>query len=95
MELAKENHTQLAILHIPIDSERGKTYIPERGNWASTLHTTGPLLSVPSAVLFQNMSNAEIENFYRDQHFNSNGSLLFSRSIVPALLNAYNMGGKP
>jgi len=94
LELANEKHTAIALLHIPIDSEQGFDYMPERSGWGDVLHIDAPMIGVPSAVLFKNLDNATFHNYYRDQHFNINGSMLFTRSILPAILKAYDEGGK-
>jgi hypothetical protein len=80
-------------LHIPIDTERGLNYMPERNNWPDALHTNSTMIGEPSSVLFDGVNESRLEDFYRDQHFNLNGSLLFTRSVLPALLRAYDAGG--
>ena len=89
VELARETHTKIALLHIPIDSEQGLDYMPERETWADTLHTNAPMVGSTSAVLFKGVNQERIRDFYRDQHFNINGSILFTRSMVPAILEAF------
>jgi hypothetical protein len=89
-KLAAGNHVKLALLHIPIDSELGLGYMPERARWVDALHTNAPIIGVPSNVLFKNTDATIVHNYYRDQHFNINGSLLFTRTIVPAILKAYD-----
>jgi hypothetical protein len=90
LALAQQYGIKVALLHIPIDSERGLNYMPERSNWPVALSTSAPMIGVPSAVLFRNVSKDQFDNFYRDQHFNINGSLLFTESILPAVLKAYD-----
>jgi hypothetical protein len=93
LELAKENHTAIVLLHIPIDSEEGLDYLPERSRWSDELHTNAPMIGVSSAALFENVDKAIFHGYYRDQHFNINGSMLFTRSIMPAILKAYDERG--
>ena len=90
LQLAAANHTRIVLLHIPIDSEQGLNYMPERSRWTDTLHTSAPMIGVTSAALFANINNAIVDDYYRDQHFNLNGSLLFTRAVLPALLTAYD-----
>jgi hypothetical protein len=90
LALARQNGVKLALLHIPIDTERGLSYMPERSNWPVALSTDAPMIGVPSAILFRGIDKDHFDNFYRDQHFNSNGSLLFTESILPAVLKAYD-----
>jgi hypothetical protein len=90
LDLAKQTQTTIVLLHIPIDSERGMDYIPERARWCDTLQTDAPMIGPTSEVLFEGISPAAFYDFYRDQHFNVNGTRLFTRSIVPAILRAYD-----
>jgi hypothetical protein len=90
VELAKENHTTIVLMHIPIDIERGMDYMPERGKWDEELHTDAPLIGLTSADLFHGVSQDRFLDFYRDQHLNFNGRLLFTRDITPAILKAYD-----
>jgi hypothetical protein len=90
VELARETHTKIVLLHIPIDSEQGLDYMPERSKWVDALHTDAPMIGSTSAVLFKGVDKERFHDFYRDQHFNINGSLLFTRSMVPAILKAYD-----
>ena len=48
------------------------------------------MIGPPSAVLFQGMDKAQFYDFYRDQHLNINGNRLYTRSILPAILKAYD-----
>ena len=93
LELGKEKHTKIAFLHIPIDSEQGLDYMPERSRWVDTLHTDAPMIGSASEVLFKGVNKERFHNFYRDQHFNINGSTLYTQSIIPAILKAYDTRG--
>jgi hypothetical protein len=90
LALVRQNGAGLVLLHIPIDTERGLKYMPERSDWPSALSTNAPMIGVPSAALFRNVGDDHFQNYYRDQHFNRNGSLLFTESILPAILKAYD-----
>jgi hypothetical protein len=90
VKLAREKHIDVALVHIPIDGEIGLTYMPERGRWADALHTNAPMIGVPSGILFRNTDPAIVHNYYRDQHFNINGSLLYTRTILPGIIKAYD-----
>ncbi|MFY9853406.1 MAG: hypothetical protein WAK26_05960 [Terracidiphilus sp.] len=93
VDLARQKRTKIALLHIPIDSEQGLTYMPERCSWTDELHTAAPMIGSTSAVLFRDVNKERFYNFYRDQHFNLNGSVLFTQSIIPAILKAYDTRG--
>jgi hypothetical protein len=90
LELAKQSHTRIVLLHIPIDSEEGLGYLPERGRWDLTLHTGAPMIGAPSDIIFSKIDKAHFHDYYRDQHLNFNGSMIFTQSILPALLKAYD-----
>ncbi len=90
LELARNEHIKIALLHIPIDSEQGLDYMPEREDWPSTLHARVPIVGVPSAVLFNKIDHLRFYHFYRDQHFNSNGEAIFTQAMIPAILKAYD-----
>jgi hypothetical protein len=88
--LAKEKQTPVVLVHIPIDSEQGLDYMPERSDWLDTLHIHVPMIGSPSAVALKNIGQATFHSYYKDQHFNLNGSLLFTRGMLPAILRAYD-----
>ena len=94
LDLAQQDHVAIALMHIPIDSEQDLRYMPERDDWADVLHTGAPMIGVPSSVLFDNVNRATFHDYYRDQHLNINGSMLFTRSILPAILRAYDKGNR-
>jgi hypothetical protein len=90
LQLAREKHITIVLLHIPIDSEEGLNYLPERGEWDQALHTNAPIVGAPSSVVFRKVDAAHFHDFYRDQHLNLNGSHIFTQSVIPALLKAYD-----
>jgi len=90
LELAKQAHTEVVLIHIPIDTERGMDTMPERGKWDEFLHTSAPMIGTTSADLFRGVSADEVPNYYRDQHLNANGMTLFTRGVTPAILKAYD-----
>jgi len=90
LALAKERDTEIVLLHIPIASEQGMNYMPERELWNDTLHTDAPMIGLASSVLFKDVDKEHFYHFYRDQHFNINGKTFFTRSILPAILKAYD-----
>ena len=94
LDLAKKTHTRIALLHIPMDTEQGLDYMPERENWTAAFHTDAPMIGVPSSVLFKNVGKLRFYHFYRDQHLNINGKALFTRSMLPAILKAYDERNK-
>ncbi|MEG9434851.1 hypothetical protein JAO29_01490 [Edaphobacter sp. HDX4] len=89
-ELAKEYDVPFAMIHVPEDTEKGMTRVPERMYWPAVVGLpSAPILAIPSATLFRDVPASEINNYYYDQHFNDNGKELFTRAITPALLDLY------
>ena len=90
VELLKEHHTDVVFLHVPIDLERNMKKMPELEDWSSVLGVDAPMLGISSAELFQGVSDKRFYHFYIDQHFNENGRELYTESIAPGLLKAYD-----
>ena len=90
VELLETSRTPLALLHIPMDSEYGLAYIPDRSKFEDTVPSTDPLIGVSSNALFGDMSRTQFRHFYRDQHFNINGRLRYTNAIMPAILRAFD-----
>ncbi len=97
--LANQYHVSFAMMHIPEDTEKGMTTVPERMYWPEAIGIpSAPVLGIPAATLFRDTLPAEVDNYYYDQHFNDNGRELFTRAITPALLALYEKeahGGSP
>jgi hypothetical protein len=94
LSLAAEKQIRVALLHIPIDSERDLNYMPERSTFKGQVYPDTPFLGVTSSVLFGTMDDARFRHYYLDQHFNRNGQLLFTKAILPAVMKAYSGAGK-
>jgi hypothetical protein len=88
IELSESNGTSIALLHIPIDSEYGLNYMPERSKYEDATRSNSPLIGSSSVALFGTMDRTRVEHFYRDQHFNINGRLRYTDAIEPAILKA-------
>jgi hypothetical protein len=88
--LAQNSQTRVVIIHIPIDSESGLSYMPEMGRFQDLLHYNVPVIGAASADLFLGMSGMRVKHFYADQHFNANGRELFTRAVIPAILKSYD-----
>lgn len=88
--LAKQYDVPFAMIHIPEDTEKGMTQVPERMYWPSVIGIpSAPILGIPSATLFKATPPSEVNNYYYDQHFNDNGKEFFTRAITPAVLDLY------
>lgn len=88
--LARQYNVPFAMIHVPEDTEKGSTRIPERMYWPEVIGLpTAPILGIPSATLFRDTPADQIRNYYYDQHFNDNGREFFTRAITPAILDLY------
>lgn len=87
--LLSKYQTRILILHVPTSQERHSAVVTERMFWPAVLGQDVPILGVPPAALFAGMSDAEIDQFFYDEHLNINGSELFTRTVTPAILEVY------
>jgi len=87
--LLKQHGVTPVILHIPVWTERHSTTVDERMNWQTVFGSEIPMVGMPPAVLFAGMTDKQIDQLYYDEHLNVNGNEFFTRTITPALLEAY------
>jgi hypothetical protein len=87
--LLSKYRTRIVILHVPTSLERHSTVVTERMFWPVMLGQDVPIVGVPPATLFGGMTDAEIDQLYYDEHFNINGSELFTHTVTPAILEIY------
>ena len=88
-ELARQHHTQLVVMHVPLASEYGQSRIVERGNWRELLGQDVEVIGAPSASLFPGMDEDRVHLYYEDEHMNFNGMRYFTRVMTPALVRIY------
>lgn len=88
-DLARQHRVHLAILNIPISRDRHSSVAVERMFWPEVFGADVPIVGVPPATLFKEMSDAEIDQLFYDEHLNVNGSEYFTRAIAPAILELY------
>ncbi|MCU1222797.1 MAG: hypothetical protein JWQ42_890 [Edaphobacter sp.] len=88
--LTKQYGVPFAMLHIPEDTEQGRTTVPERMYWPEVMGVQAPMVGVPAATLFSHVPPQEIDNYFYDQHFNDNGKEMFTRAVTPAILEVYD-----
>jgi hypothetical protein len=90
VELLQRSETPFAMINLPMYSERRSPKIIERKDWSKVFGREIPLIGVQPSVLFQGLSDEEIEKlFYDDDHLNANGNEFFTRAIMPAILEIY------
>jgi hypothetical protein len=88
--LAQMHGTQLIMLHIPKYKERRDAIIKERVFWPEALRSDVAIVGIPSAKLFEGMSDDQVQMLYDDAiHFNENGQVYFTSLITPTLLKLY------
>ena len=88
-ELLRERQVKVTIVHVPLSIERHKTTVEERLLWPEVYRMPMSIVGVPPATLFQGLTDAEIDQFYYNEHLNANGCRLFTRTITPALVKTY------
>ena len=88
--LAQQYNVPFVMIHVPEDTEKGSTRIPQRMYWPAVIGLPNtPIIGIPSATLFRSTPADEVKNYYYDQHFNDNGKEFFTRAITPAILDLY------
>jgi hypothetical protein len=88
-ELARAHGALLVALHIPSPSEREQEAVMERQLLPEVFGDSVAMVGVPSARLFQNVPVAQFFDYYHDEHVNSNGMDLYTKTITPALIELY------
>jgi hypothetical protein len=88
--VAHQKKSNLVLLHIPTDSEYGETTIPEIADWSQLLGPSYKVIGVPSSMLFSGLGRDRFLHFYSDVHVNDNGREVFTESIIPPVLEAYD-----
>jgi hypothetical protein len=90
LELAKEHGCTVVLIHVPLDVEAGSARIPELAPWSQLLGAQYDMVGIASAELFRSIPPERVRNFYRDLHFNENGTAAFTTAIAPAIIEAYD-----
>jgi hypothetical protein len=88
-ELAQQHGALLVILHMPSPSERGSEVVPDRQGMPEILGAGVAFAGVPSARMFENVPDAQFEDYFQDEHLGLNGSDLFTGIVTPALIQLY------
>jgi hypothetical protein len=87
--LLRRHHLPAVILHVPQANERHAAAVEERVDWFDVMGPGTTLIGVPPARLYRGFSDAEIKRFYVSDHFNENGAVFFTATVLPALLELY------
>ena len=88
-ELAKQQGALLVFLHLPSPSERGSDVVRERESIVELLAPGVAYAGVPVARMFGNIPDSQFEDYFQDEHVNLNGSILYTGTITPALIQLY------
>lgn len=95
VELAHKNGVPVAIVNIPQKPEARRPNVVGRLNWAEALSLDIPLIGVQPALLFSKLDDNQIEALYFDNaHLNANGSKLYTRTVLPAIIEVYKQRAK-
>jgi hypothetical protein len=93
-ELAQQQGARLAILHMPSPSERGSQVVPDRQLMPEVLGPGVTFAGVPSARMFENVPDAQFEDYFHDEHLGANGLELYTRIITPVLIQLYEQSSQ-
>jgi len=85
-DLLKQHEVPAVVLHIPQANEISANVVEERVNWIEEFDIDGSMVGIPPTRLFAGMSDAEVERFFLNDHLNENGTIYFTRAVMPALL---------
>jgi len=80
----------LTLVHVTEADERGSSEIPERMYWPDIVPAPMSIAGVPDSVLFAGKTDEQYYRYFFDQHMNTNGKMLFTRAITPALISIYD-----
>jgi hypothetical protein len=90
MDMVRKHDTGVVTLSVPEYWQRKNTAVQERVNWPEFFGMEIPMIGIPPSTLFNGLSDEEIDRLFADpKHFNRNGNEMFSRTITPALTEAY------
>ncbi|MEQ1762322.1 MAG: hypothetical protein ABL984_04150 [Pyrinomonadaceae bacterium] len=90
VDLLREENVPLVMLNIPQYSERHERTAIERVYWAKWYGDDIPLIGISPKILFEGLSEDEVERLhYDDEHMNANGSEFFTKIVSPAIVEVY------
>jgi len=89
VELARQHGALLVILHMPSPSERGSAVVPDRQLMPELFGDGVMFAGIPSARMFANVPDAQVLDYFQDEHLNLNGAELHTRIITPVLIQLY------
>jgi hypothetical protein len=87
VDLCRHYGTHLVIVNIPQPGRDDK--VIEREMWPRVFGHDVDLIGIPTARLFSQMSDDQIDRLFDGIHLNKNGNAFFTKSITPALLEIY------
>ena len=88
-ELVVQHGSRIAFIHPNGLDEFPRDYIPEVVDYREFASDQRVLLGYPINQLFAGMKREQIEEYYSDiKHFNANGSTVFTRAMIPVILEA-------
>ncbi len=89
-DLARSQAISIATIHLPLYRYRHEKTIGERANWAEVMNNPNiAMIGVPNSVLFAGLNEADLDNFYYDDHMNVNGAAFYTKAILPGILALY------
>jgi hypothetical protein len=93
IDLARQHHTGLLLLHMPIYEERRLAPVGETVLWPKMFRENERIAGISPSALFAGLSDQDIRKLYFDPwHFNANGEAWFTAQVAPGLINLYHTG---
>ena len=89
LALARQHHCTLVFLHVPTDEEYGDNTISEFA-WYKYGAAGYQIIGLPAKDMFSGMSKEQFLHYFANNHPNRNGGELFTSSITPAMIEAYD-----
>ena len=97
-DLLRQQQVPVIIVNTPESGGRPNDVVTERMYWPEVFGSDMSIIGIPKAMLFQGMSDAEIDRFFYGQykdHLTLTGSQLFTETITPAILEIYAQKVQP
>jgi len=89
VELARQHGALLVILHMPSPSERGSAVVPDRQLMPGLFGDGVVFAGIPSARMFASVPDAQVLDYFVDEHLNLNGRELYTKIMTPVLIQVY------
>jgi len=87
--LAAEHDVHVVVTNVPIRPRAADKTTREITDYAKVYPGRIAIASIAPAQLFSGMNDAEIDDYFYNEHMNKNGAELFTRAFMPAITALY------